>query len=93
MKRCNQCIKYEILHTLCDKCKELNEFDALMTGDAIELPKIDLGQAVSPEEKQGLTDNALIHHGEKEEFKLRMHYTNPVLVEKMLMDKIYPCIN
>ena len=56
MKRCNQCIKYEILHTLCEKCKELNEFDSLMSGDAVELPKIDMGVSVSVPEREALWD-------------------------------------
>lgn len=54
MKRCNQCIKFEILHTACQKCKELKEFEALMSGDATELPKIDLGQALMAEEMEVL---------------------------------------
>ena len=59
MKRCNSCIKYEVIHTLCEKCKELNELETLLSGDCVELPKIDMGQAirVSPEEKQALWSN------------------------------------
>lgn len=53
-KRCNQCIKYEVLHTLCEKCKELNDFNALLDGDAVELPKIDMGVSVSVPEREAL---------------------------------------
>jgi hypothetical protein len=64
MSRCAEYEKMMCLQSNCEKCKELGLFDSLMNGDAVELPKIDMGQAVTPEEKQGLTDNALIWHGE-----------------------------
>lgn len=52
--RCRFCIACDVIDTTCKKCKELNEFDALMSGDATELTKVDLGQAVTPEEKGAL---------------------------------------
>ena len=70
MSRCAECKKMMCLQSNCQTCKELNEFQALLNGDCVELPKIDLGQAirVSPEEKHALTDNALIHHGNGDKF-------------------------
>lgn len=62
--------KRDFMHTITGlreiivaKDKEIAELRALLGGDLKELPKIDLGQSVTCEEKQGLTDNALIHHG------------------------------
>ena len=69
MSRCAECKKMMCLQSNCQKCKELNELQSLLNGDCAELPKIDMGQAVSPEEKQGLADNALIHHDN--DWKLR----------------------
>jgi len=42
--------------------KEVDELKALLNGDLVTLPRGDFGEAVTPDEKQGLVDNALIHH-------------------------------
>jgi len=54
MKRCHVCVKEGRLDTACMKCKDLNQLDSLLSGDCTELPKIDMGQAVTKEEKDAL---------------------------------------
>lgn len=54
MERCKTCEEQDVINTLCQKCKELKEFDALMMGEATELPRVDFGEAVSVEEKTAL---------------------------------------
>jgi len=54
MSRCAECEKMMCLQSNCEKCKELGLFEALMNGDCVELPKIDMGVSVSVPEREAL---------------------------------------
>ena len=54
MSRCQTCEDQNVINTLCQKCKELKELNALMMGEATELPRVDFGEPVSIEEKRAL---------------------------------------
>lgn len=54
-KRCQRCADMEIIDTSCEDCKDIKEFEALMSGalDFTALPDNDLGDGISfvtPEE-------------------------------------------
>jgi len=62
-KRCDECKKDGLINSLCVRCREKREVSDLLSGECTALPRVDFGAAVSQEEKQALTDNALIRHG------------------------------
>ena len=52
--RCDKCLSMQCYDSTCTECKKITEFTDLMSGDLAVMPKIDMGVAVTPDEKGAL---------------------------------------